>query len=102
MPCVAAPLLSSNCRSTSVDDDWVAELIDLHTPPPETRTKTYVHLMRAAYEICEEPELSRLAPRTRAQVASNGNGQPVDPLTVQETIAYDWLAQGGKRSRPFI
>src|SRR5205823_5510611 len=24
IPCVAAPLLSSNCRSTSVDDDWVA------------------------------------------------------------------------------
>ena len=33
IPCVAAPLLSSNCRSTSVDDDWVFELIDLQTPP---------------------------------------------------------------------
>ena len=43
IPCVAAPLLSSNCRSTSVDDDWVSELIDLQTPPPETKTKTYVH-----------------------------------------------------------
>jgi geranylgeranyl diphosphate synthase type II len=97
IPCVAAPLLSSNCRSTSVDDDWVAELIDLHTPPPQTRTKTYVHLMRAAYEVCEEPELSRLAPRQRTQ-----GGNAADPLVVQENIAYDWLAQGGKRSRPFI
>ena len=35
IPCVAAPLLSSNCRSTSVDDDWVSELIDLKTPPPQ-------------------------------------------------------------------
>ncbi len=25
-----------------------------------------------------------------------------DPLAVHESIAYDWLAQGGKRSRPFI
>ena len=25
-----------------------------------------------------------------------------DPLAVHEAIAYDWLAQGGKRSRPFI
>ena len=25
IPCVAAPLLSSNCRSTSVDDDWVSK-----------------------------------------------------------------------------
>jgi geranylgeranyl pyrophosphate synthase len=97
IPCVAAPLLSSNCKSTSVDDDWVAELIDLKTPPPAARTKTFVHLMRLAHRVCEEPELSRLAPRTRAQM-----GQPADPLASHESIAYDWLGQGGKRSRPFI
>jgi geranylgeranyl pyrophosphate synthase len=115
VPCVAAPLLSSNCRSTSVDDDWVADLIDLRTEPPKARTKTYVHLMRAAHQICEEPELSRLAPRARAKAptGTNGNGpanpqsairnpQSADPLTVHESIAYDWLGQGGKRSRPFI
>jgi geranylgeranyl pyrophosphate synthase len=102
VPCVAAPLLSSNCRSTSVDDDWVAELIDLKTPPPAMRTRSYVHLMRAAHQLCEEPELSRLAPRARSQVGANGNGRPTDPLSVHENIAYDWLAQGGKRSRPFI
>jgi geranylgeranyl pyrophosphate synthase len=98
VPCVAAPLLSSNCRSTSVDDDWVSELIDLHTPPPQTKTKSYVHLMRAAHALCEEPELGRLAPRSRAKATSNG----ADPLAAHEAIAYDWLAQGGKRSRPFI
>ena len=113
IPCVAAPLLSSNCRSTSVDDDWVMELIDLRTDPPKTKTRTYVHLMRAANDLCAEPELSRLAPRTRkipkspktseACSTSNGNGHVrKDPLTVHENIAYDWLAQGGKRSRPFI
>jgi geranylgeranyl diphosphate synthase, type II len=98
IPCVAAPLLSSNCRSTSVDDDWVSELIDLKTPPAQVKTKTYVHLMRAAYRVCEEPELSRLAPRSRAVT---GSGKP-DPLTLHENIAYEWLGQGGKRSRPFI
>jgi geranylgeranyl pyrophosphate synthase len=101
IPCVAAPLLSSNCKSTSVDDDWVAELIDLKTPPPATRTKTFVHLLRLAHQIGEEPELSRLAPRTRVQ--TNGTaGKPADPLAQHEAIAYDWMAQGGKRSRPFI
>jgi len=40
VPCVAAPLLSSNCRSTSVDDDWVSELIDLRTEPPQTNTRS--------------------------------------------------------------
>jgi geranylgeranyl pyrophosphate synthase len=101
IPCVAAPLLSSNCRSTSVDDDWVRELIDLHTEPPEVKTRTYVHLMRAASQLFEEPELSRLAPRSRAVGKSNGQAA-ADPLTVHENIAYDYLAQGGKRSRPFI
>jgi geranylgeranyl diphosphate synthase type II len=95
IPCVAAPLLSSNCKSTSVDDDWVAELIGLRTEPPPTKTKTYVHLMRAAHDLCAAPALSRLAPRARS--ASKG-----DPLALHEDIAYDWLAQGGKRSRPFI
>src|SRR5207247_51610 len=92
-------------KSTSVDDDWVSELIDLHTPPPTAVTKSYVHLMRAAHQLCEEPELGRLAPRTRSKptVTGNGNGHPgSDPLAAHESIAYDWLAQGGKRSRPFI
>jgi geranylgeranyl pyrophosphate synthase len=97
IPCVAAPLLSSNCRSTSVDDDWVRELIELHTPTAQ-KTKSYVHLMRAAHSVCEEPELSRLAPRARGAAKP----QPADPLAQHETIAYDWMGQGGKRSRPFI
>jgi geranylgeranyl diphosphate synthase type II len=105
VPCVAAPLLSSNCRSTSVDDDWVSELIDLRTDPPKSKTRTYVHLMRAAHQLFEGPELERLAPRARrttlAEGAANGK-QALDPLVAHESIAYDWLAQGGKRSRPFI
>jgi geranylgeranyl pyrophosphate synthase len=96
IPCIATPLLSSNCRDTSVDDDWVAQMIDLKTSPPEQSTRSYVHLMRAAHGLCEEPELSRLAPRAR-QKSPEG-----DPLRQHESIAYDWLAQGGKRSRPFI
>jgi len=114
IPCVAAPLLSSNCKSTSVDDDWVAELIDLKTPPPTTRTKTFVHLLRLAHQICEEPELSRLAPRTRVAsqragsvsdgpaAVANASGSSPDPLAQHEIIVYDWMGQGGKRSRPFI
>jgi geranylgeranyl diphosphate synthase, type II len=99
IPCVAAPLLSSNCRSTSVDDDWVSELIQLHAPTAQ-KTKTYVPLMRAAHAACEEPELSRLAPRARGTVKPQA--ALTDPLIQHESIAYDWMGQGGKRSRPFI
>ncbi len=101
IPCVAAPLLSSNCRSTSVDDDWVSELIQLHKPA-EQKTKSYVHLMRAAHAVCEEPELSRLAPRVRGTPVAHAPGSPLDPLIQHEAIAYDWMGHGGKRSRPFI
>lgn len=102
IPCVATPLLSSNCRSTSVDDDWVAEMIELKTEPPEVTTKSYVHLMRAGAAIFEEPELSRLAPRARQSQPDAAGGRAPDPLAKHESIAYEWLAQGGKRSRPFI
>src|SRR5262245_26886434 len=117
VPSIAVPLLSSNCRNTSVDEDWVAEMIDLKTAPAPVTTRTYVHLMRAAHQLCEEPELSRLAPRARKPRDERGDrsagGPPAragvppalrmeDPLLVHENIAYDWLAQGGKRSRPFI
>mgnify|MGYP006270979649 CR=1 FL=1 len=98
VPCVAVPLLSSNCKSTSVDEDWVMEFINLKTPAPETVTRSYMHLMRASHNICEEPELTRLCPPTR----SGANTRQEDPLYVHEKLAYDWLGRGGKRSRPFI
>ncbi len=96
IPCVATPLLSSNCKNTSVDQDWVFDMIDLQTAPPEKVTKTYVRLMRAANQMFDEPELSRLAPPARR------NSLPSDPLAKHEAIAYDFLGRGGKRSRPFI
>ncbi len=96
IPCVATPLLSSNCKNTSVDNDWVFESIDLHTPPPGTKTKTYMHLMRAANSLFEVAELERLVPPARAASPES------DPLRRHEMIAHDFLRRGGKRSRPFI
>jgi geranylgeranyl pyrophosphate synthase len=102
IPCVATPLLSSNCKNTSVDDDWVSQMIELKTEPVPATTKTYMHLMRAANALFEEPELTRLAPRPRQSPPVATGGLARDPLVQHESIAYDWLAQGGKRSRPFI
>jgi len=96
IPCIATPLLSSNCKSTSVDDDWVFQSIELKTEAPTTTTKSYMHLMRTANNMFEGAELARLAPRTR------NTGSATDPLALHESIAYDFLASGGKRSRPLI
>ena len=106
IPCMAVPLLSSDCRNTSVDEDWVMNMITTRQEAPQVQTKTYVHLMRAAANIFEPAELERLAPRLRGGPSlAQLNGQGVsglDPVSGTEAIAYDFLAKGGKHSRPFI
>lgn len=106
IPCMAVPLLSSDCRNTSVDEDWVMQMVEHQLTQPTAQTKSYVHLMRAAAGLFEPAELERLVPRLRggprlAEV--NGRGvSALDPVAGTEAIAYDFLGKGGKHSRPFI
>jgi geranylgeranyl pyrophosphate synthase len=106
IPCLAVPLLSSDCRNTSVDEDWVDEMIRLERKEPAPRTRSYVHLLRAAANLFQPDEFERIVPRLRggprlAEV--NGRGvSGLDPIAGTEAIAYDFLTKGGKHSRPFI
>ena len=106
IPCMAVPLHSSDCRNTSVDEDWVDEMIRLRTEAPAVQTRSYVHLMRSAASLFEAEELERLVPRVRSgpRLAElNGEGiSGLDPISATEAIAHDFLAKGGKHSRPFI
>ena len=126
IPCMAVPLLSSDCRNTSVDDDWVMRMIKLQATHDVPQTRTYVHLLRAASNLFKPEELERIVPRQRKAATSgrspqkgesiaerhseNGNKpRPMvaalsefDPISATEAIAYDFLAKGGKYSRPFI
>jgi geranylgeranyl pyrophosphate synthase len=106
IPCMAVPLLSSDCRNTAVDEDWITEMIQLQHRQSQVQTRSYVHLMRTAANMFEPDELQRLAPRLRGGPSlAEANGQGVaglDPLAGTEAIAYDFLAKGGKHSRPFI
>jgi len=106
IPCMAVPLLSSDCRNTSVDEDWVAEMIRIEQEPAGQTTRSYVHLMREAARMFEPEPLDRLAPRLRGgpRLAElNGKGAAgLDPIAATEAIAYDFLGKGGKHSRPFI
>ncbi len=62
--------------------------------------------MMVAAGMFDRPQLERLAPRLRGRrTLAELNGQGVnglDPLAATEAIAYDFLAKGGKHSRPFI
>jgi geranylgeranyl pyrophosphate synthase len=67
---------------------------------------TYAHLLRAARRMFQPDELERLVPRARggprlAEVNGQGTAA-LDPLAATEAIAFDFLAKGGKYSRPFI
>lgn len=106
IPCMAVPLLSSDCRNTSVDEDWVLEMLKMQPKLETPKSSTYVHLMRAAAKMFEPDQLDQLAPRLRggprlAEV--NGQGiRGIDPIAGTEALAYDFLGKGGKHSRPFI
>src|SRR5688500_18233275 len=120
IPCMAVPLLSSDCRNTSVDDDWVMRMIKLQANESTQATRTYVHLLRAAAGMFKPEELLQLVPRVRSKVKgrrSKVEGEAdttfdirhstfdislSDPIAATEAIAYDFLAKGGKYSRPFI
>jgi len=106
IPCMAVPLLSNDCKCTSVDMDWVDEMIRVRRSQPVRQTTTYMHLLRAAARLFEPDELDRLAIRQRGGPRlSELNGQGLaglEPIAATEAIAHDFLAQGGKYARPFI
>jgi geranylgeranyl diphosphate synthase, type II len=107
IPCMAVPLLSSDCRNTSVDEDWVRDMIlTQSTEPLREKTRSYVHLMRGASNMFQQPRLNELVARTRSNesVKSSGDNRlaGIDAIAATEALAIDFLAKGGKYSRPFI
>ncbi|MFN9415688.1 MAG: polyprenyl synthetase family protein [Pirellula sp.] len=106
IPCMAVPLLSSDCRNTSVDEEWVREMILTQAPAASQQTRSYVHLMRAASDMFAQPQLNDLVGRLRSQATiATGSDDPlagIDPIAATEALATDFLARGGKYSRPFM
>ena len=98
VPSYAVPLHSSDCKNTTLDESWVWDVLEKYEPLPDQQTTSYVPLMRAANQMFEQ-HFAELLPPVRTLNAKTG---PVSPLAMTESIAYDWLAHGGKRFRPFI
>lgn len=106
IPCMAVPLLSSDCRNTSVDEAWVRDMIMVEKPVAEQQTRSYVHLMRGASDLFAQPQLDTLVGRQRSHSAVDIEAadplQGIDPIAATEALATNFLARGGKYSRPFI
>lgn len=106
IPCMAVPLLSSDCRNTTVDEDWVDQMIRVPHQNIKQETRSYIHLLRKSAKLFEPETMEQLIPRKRggkSLAELNGQGiNGIDPIAATEAIAYDFLAAGGKHSRPFI
>lgn len=86
IPSIAVPLLQDDCINTTVDIDWVWEYIHL-SAEDETRR---LNLNALHEDVCEW--------FARAEIDAV-MGKPVGHA---EEVARNWLAQGGKRWRPFL
>jgi len=97
VPSYAIPLHSGDCKNTSLDEAWVWDVLEEYEPLPEPITSSFLPLIRESNRLFEK-DFERLLPPIRSGSSSSTAG----PLAKTEEIAYDWLARGGKRFRPFI
>jgi geranylgeranyl diphosphate synthase type II len=95
-------------RSTSSADHTRSNVAVNGRPhlPADQTSSNYVHLIRFARRMFEPDRLDALAPRMQRRpplAAGNGHAaELIDPISGTEAIAYEFLARGGKLSRPFI
>ncbi len=97
VPSYAIPLHSGDCKNTSLDEAWIWEVIDKYEPLEKQLASGYVPLFRSANRLFEK-EMDELLPRTRSKTVESAQSA----IGKTENIAHDWLANGGKRFRPFI
>jgi geranylgeranyl pyrophosphate synthase len=97
VPSYAVPLHSGDCKNTKLDESWIWDVLEQYEPLQAPQTSSYVPVMRAANKLFTE-DFARLLPRQRSADPAKAKS----PLGTTEDVAYDWLANGGKRFRPFI
>ncbi len=87
IPGIAIPLLHDGCRDTAVDLDWVLDAI--HLTGADRTARLDLDELRGEVQSWFSPE-----------VLSGLLGHAAESET--ERIAWEWLARGGKRWRPFL
>lgn len=86
IPGIAIPLLQDDCKDTTIDLDWVWDVIHL-TSEDQTRRMDLDALRREVDSWFE--------PAALAEVLGPEEGE-------SDGIAREWLARAGKRWRPFL
>jgi geranylgeranyl pyrophosphate synthase len=86
IPGIAIPLLQDDCKDTTVDIEWVWDVLHLNSDD-QTRRMDLDALRQEVQTWFERPELDRLMGPAEGE---------------SDRIARDWLARDGKRWRPFL
>jgi geranylgeranyl pyrophosphate synthase len=98
IPSFAVPLPAAReLTSADLDGDWVGDVLCMHLALDRDRADGYLVAMRAATRLFRD-DFDRLLPRIHSKTPEAAR----TPLGLTEDVAYDWLANGGKRFRPFI
>lgn len=97
VPSYAIPLIEKERDEFVLDEPWVSAVIDQCDVTHESTAISYLPLIRAANDLFND-DFSTLLPRSQ----SRNEAMAKSPLGQTEEIAFDWLANGGKRFRPFI
>jgi geranylgeranyl pyrophosphate synthase len=97
VPSYAVPLHTGDCMNTTLDEAWVWDVLEKYEPLPVRPTASYIPMMRASSQVFED-DYERLLPPIRTKDPQRTN----HPVAFTEKTAYDWLAEGGRRFRPFI
>ncbi len=97
VPSYAIPLHTGDCKNTKLDESWVWDVLEVYEPMEKSETTSYVPLMRSANNLFGD-DFGKLLPRIRSKTPTLAKS----PLGFTEDTAYSWLANGGKRFRPFM
>lgn len=99
LPNLAVPLLHNGCVDTQAELSVIEELLGVQASGTN-ETQTYLPLMREAYRLCRHDALRELL---SPQVDPRALEEHAEPArTDVESLAVDWLREGGKRFRPFV
>lgn len=86
IPGIAVPLLADGCEGTQVDVDWVREAISLYSPGGPNGMTDLDGL---------KEEVASWFERANLESVIEADGKTTE-------VALSWLAQAGKRWRPFL
>lgn len=96
VPSFAVPLAPNGELHLTSGGPSIEDVLERHEPLAVANSG-YVRVMRAAASLFKN-DFARLLPRVRSLTPAEARS----PLGLTEDVAYDWLANGGKRFRPFI